>query len=79
MEQKEFITKYHTTRTEYFEPPLTLNKRERYNFTSKKGAKMSILNFEGREWWVCYVGTHTKCNTYEQAVELAKKYFLGEK
>lgn len=77
-EEAEFIKKYHTKRIEKFEPPYRLKENERFHFTSKKGAKMSIHKFRDGEWWLSYVGTHRYCETYEEAVERAYKLFKGE-
>ena len=77
-EEAKFVAKYHTTRVEKFEPPYKLKENEKFHFTSKKGAKMSIHKFRDGEWWLSYVGTHRYCETYEEAVERAYKLFKGE-
>lgn len=69
----------HATRVEEFEPPYKLNIGEYYEFTSKKGCRMRIRNWNDEQYWVQYVGTHTSFNTYKEAAEYARKMFLGEK
>lgn len=69
----------HATRVERFEPPYKLNIGECYEFTSKKGCRMRIFNWDNEQYWVQYVGTHTSFNTYKEAAEYARKMFLGEK
>ena len=69
----------HATRIERFEPPYKLNVGECYEFISKKGCRMRIYNWKDEQYWVQYVGTHRSFNTYKEAVEYARKMFLGEK
>lgn len=69
----------HATRIERFEPPYKLNIGECYEFTSKEGCRMGILNWNNEQYWVQYVGTHTRFNTYKEAAEYVRKMFLGEK
>ena len=77
--EAEWVEKIHTLRVEYFDPPVKLEIFENYKITSKKGAKMQIYRRSEDEWWVWLVATYIRCDTYEEAVELARKYFLGKK
>ena len=77
-EEAEFVSNFHTKRQEEFNPPYKLKTGEQYRFTSKKGAKMSIYRRSDDEWWLCYVGTHRLCNSYKEAVQRARNYFLGK-
>lgn len=81
-EDADFIAKYHTQRVEKFEPPCELKDNEKYKFTTAKGGKMSISKFIRQsgdvEWWLSYVGTHRTFYSYTEAVEYARKLFLGE-
>lgn len=69
----------HATKVEEFKPPYKLNVGECYEFISKKGCRMRIYNWKDEQYWVQYVGTHRSFNTYKEAVEYARKMFLGEK
>ena len=81
-EEAEWVAKMHTSRTEYFKPPLELKDNEKYKFTTAKGGKMSISKFVYRsgevQWWLSYVGTHRTFYSYQEAVDYARKLFKGE-
>jgi hypothetical protein len=80
--EAEWIAKTHAERTEKFEPPCELKDNEKYKFTTAKGGKMSISKFIRQsgdvEWWLSYVGTHRTFYSYTEAVEYARKLFIGE-
>lgn len=81
-EEAEWVLNMHTYRTEYFEPPFELKDNEKYKFKTANGGKMSISKFVYKsgevQWWLSYVGTHRTFYSYPEAVEYARKLFLGE-
>lgn len=82
IETAKWNCEMHAERPEYFRPPLELKDNEKYKFTTAKGGKMSISKFVRQsgdvEWWLSYVGTHRTFYSYTEAVEYARKLFIGE-
>lgn len=80
--EAEWVAKMYTERPEYFRPPFELKDNEKYKFTTAKGGKVSISKFVRQsgdvEWWLSYVGTHRTFYSYTEAVEYARKLFIGE-
>lgn len=79
----EWVAKMHTQRTEKFEPPFELKDYDEYVFYTKMFGRTCIYNC-GELEEPCF-NVHDgeyylskNFNTYNEAVEYARKLFLGE-